>query len=90
MERLSTSTDTKGRQQPAKKKRRTEDDFRRDLQAKKAAAIATAEPRAAVSILAIAQAAPGSPSRSAACARRVNSDVDRTVGDVISAAYWSR
>ena len=38
------STDTKGRKQPAKKKRRTEDDFRRDVRAKKAAAIATAVP----------------------------------------------
>jgi DNA-binding Lrp family transcriptional regulator len=44
VETVTTSTDTKGRQQPAKKKRRTEDDFRRDLQAKKAAAIATATP----------------------------------------------
>ena len=38
---VETRTDTKGRAQPAKKKRRTEDDFRRDLQAKKAATIAT-------------------------------------------------
>jgi hypothetical protein len=41
---LSTRTDTKGRKQPAKKKRRTEDDFRRDMQEKKAAAVATAMP----------------------------------------------
>jgi hypothetical protein len=36
--KLDTRQDTKGRKQPAKKKRRTEDDYRRDLQAKKAAA----------------------------------------------------
>jgi DNA-binding Lrp family transcriptional regulator len=35
VETASTSIDTKGRKQPAKKKRRTEDDFKRDLAAKK-------------------------------------------------------
>ena len=39
VETVTTSIDTKGRKQPAKKKRRkTEDDFRRELQAKKVAA----------------------------------------------------
>ena len=42
--KVQTSTDTKGRKQPAKKKRRTEDDFSRDLQTKKAAAVTTAMP----------------------------------------------
>ena len=42
--KLDTRQDTKGRKQPAKKKRPTEDDFRRQLQAKKAATIATGAP----------------------------------------------
>jgi hypothetical protein len=37
--KLDTRRDSKGRKQPAKKKRRTEDDFRRDLRAKKATAM---------------------------------------------------
>ncbi len=39
VESVTTSIDAKGRKHPTKKKRRTEDDFRRDLQAKKAAAM---------------------------------------------------
>jgi hypothetical protein len=42
--KLDTRQDTKGRKQPAKKKRPTEDDFRRQLQAKKAATIVTDAP----------------------------------------------
>jgi hypothetical protein len=42
--KLDTRQDAKGRKQPAKKKRSTEDDFRRQLQAKKAAAIVTDAP----------------------------------------------
>jgi hypothetical protein len=45
--KLDTRTDTKGRKQPAKKKRQTEDDFRRQVQAKKVAATATAAATAA-------------------------------------------
>jgi hypothetical protein len=38
---METSTDTKGRKQPVKKKRRTEEDFRKDIASKKAAVVPT-------------------------------------------------
>jgi hypothetical protein len=44
---METSIDTKGRKQPAKKKRRTEDDFKRDIASKKSA-IAETNPITAV------------------------------------------
>jgi ParB-like chromosome segregation protein Spo0J len=39
--KMETSTDTKGRKQPVKKKRRTEEDFRKDIASKKAAVVPT-------------------------------------------------